>query len=148
MNARKRKSRKPSGASSKPPDDRPALFIDRSLGRHKLPDSLREAGLTVEVHDDHLPQDATDVEWLQLVGIKGWIAISRDKNIRYRSHEKAALVAAKARMILIRSKSASPKDIAELLISHKEHVYQFNRDNPAPYIASITRDGELTKNPL
>lgn len=76
--------------NSRPPEDRPVLFIDRNLGRHILADRLREAGIPCEVHDDHLPQDATDADWLRLVGTKGWIAIGRDKNIRYRDPEKSA----------------------------------------------------------
>lgn len=79
MAKNKRKSKKPSGVNSRQPENRPVLFIDRSLGRHILADHLRAAGIPCEVHDDHLPQDATDAEWLHLVGKNRWIAIGRDK---------------------------------------------------------------------
>lgn len=74
--------------NSKRRDDVPVLFIDRNLGRHKVANALRSSRIPCEVHDDHLPQHATDEEWLSLVGRNGWIAIGRDKNIRYRSAEK------------------------------------------------------------
>ncbi len=34
----------------------------------RLATTLRQAGLRVEVHDDHFQQDATDEEWLAGVG--------------------------------------------------------------------------------
>lgn len=44
------------------------LFLDRNLGKHIIADRLRSEGLNVEIHDDHLPLDAPDEEWLKLVG--------------------------------------------------------------------------------
>jgi predicted nuclease of predicted toxin-antitoxin system len=148
MAARMRKSKKPSGVNSRPPDDRPVLFIDRNLGRHVLADSLRQAGIACEVHDDHLPQDATDADWLKLVGDNGWIAIGRDKNIRYRGPEKAALIQANARLIVVRAKNTTGQDIADLLIRHTNRIYRFASKHDAPFIAGITRDGIITKYPL
>jgi hypothetical protein len=46
-------------ASPKPPEEL-TFFLDRQLGRYKMAGILRAAGLEVEVHDDHLPQNATD----------------------------------------------------------------------------------------
>jgi hypothetical protein len=37
----------------------PVLFVDRSLGAHLVPQALREAGATVEVHGDHFAQART-----------------------------------------------------------------------------------------
>lgn len=148
MAARKRKSKKPSDVSSRPPEGRPVLFIDRNLGRHVLADNLRAAGIPCEVHDDHLPQDATDADWLQLVGDKGWIAIGRDKNIRYRGPEKNALIQANARLIVVRAKHATGQDIAHILIRHLNRIYRFAKKHEPPFIAGITRDGKITKYPL
>ena len=120
MAARMRKSKKPSGVNSRPPDDRSILFIDRNLGRHVLADKLREAG----------------------------IAIGRDKNIRYRGPEKAALIQANARLIVIRAKNTTGQDIADLLIRHINRIYRFANKHDAPFIAGITRDGTITKYPL
>jgi len=113
-----------------------------------LPGRLRKAGIPCEVHDDHLSQDATDVEWLQLVGEKGWIAISRDRNIRYRGPEKAALIEANARLIVIRAKGALPQDIASLIIGHINRICRFAQKHGAPFMAGITSDGKITKYPL
>ena len=148
MAKRKKKSKKPSGVNSRPPENRPVLFIDRSLGRHILADHLRAAGIPCEVHDDHLPQNATDAEWLHLVGKKCWIAIGRDKNIRYRGPEKAALIQANARLIVVRAKNTTGQDIAEILVKRINRIYRFVERHEAPFIAGITRDGKITKYPL
>ncbi len=109
---------------------------------------MRAAGIPCEVHDDHLPQDAPDVDWLNLVGEKGWVAIGRDKNIRYRGPEKAALVKANARLIVVRAKNATGLDIAGLLVKHINRIFWFVNKHDAPFIAGITRDGKITKYPL
>ena len=131
--------------NSRQRDDHPVLFIDRNLGRHVVPSALRAAGIPCEIHDDHLPQDAPDEVWLSLVGKEGWVAIGRDKNIRYRSAEKLALQQARARLIVIRAKHATGQDVAELLIAHINRIYRFVDKHDAPFIAGITRDGKITQ---
>jgi hypothetical protein len=134
--------------NSRQRDDHPVLFIDRNLGRHVVPSALRAAGIPCEIHDDHLPQDAPDEVWLSLVGKEGWVAIGRDKNIRYRSAEKLALQQARARLIVIRAKHATGQDVAELLIAHINRIYRFADKHDAPFIGGITRDGKITQYPL
>ncbi|MCY4199792.1 MAG: hypothetical protein OXF31_08260 [Gammaproteobacteria bacterium] len=65
-----------------PPLEEPVLFIDRSLGKHIIVNRLRAEGMKVEAHDDHLPPDAPDEQWLEFVAQRSWVAITRDRNIR------------------------------------------------------------------
>jgi len=82
------------------------------------------------------------------VGEKGWIAIGRDKNIRYRGPEKAALIEANAKLIVVRAKNTTARDIADILIKHINRVYRFIDKHDAPFIAGIMRDGKISKYPL
>ena len=66
------------------------FFTDRDLGEI-FPRVLRDAGLTVERHDDHFDQNTTDDVWLREVGGRGWIAISRNFRIRYQPNERDAV---------------------------------------------------------
>ena len=55
----------------------PELFIDRSLGRHIVPDALRAAGATVhtmaDVYGERFGQGLSDEEWLRDAGsVAGW----------------------------------------------------------------------------
>jgi PIN like domain len=57
------------------PDALPDLFLDRSLGRIKVPRLLREAGLRLVTLAEHygVPADeiVADEEWLELAGNSG-----------------------------------------------------------------------------
>jgi hypothetical protein len=68
------------------------FFVDRSLGRHIIPNALRDAGALVELHDDHFSQDAKDQVWLAEVGKRGWVVLTKDKRLRYRALETNALM--------------------------------------------------------
>lgn len=68
------------------------FFTDRNLGK-RFPQLLRDAGLAVEHHDAHFAPATPDVEWIQEVAARGWIAISHDERIRYKADERSAVVA-------------------------------------------------------
>lgn len=68
MNAKKRRSKKRFDASLKQQHEDFVFFLDRNLGKHLIANALREAGHRVEIHDDHLPIDAPDEDWIALVG--------------------------------------------------------------------------------
>jgi hypothetical protein len=77
------------------PEGLPTFFIDRSLGRVKLPALLREAGLTLVTLAEHygMPQDEVvdDVTWLVDTAARGWVALAKDERIRRRPAEKSAV---------------------------------------------------------
>jgi hypothetical protein len=77
------------------PDGLPDLFLDRSLGRIKVPQTLRAAGLQLVTLAEHygVPADESvaDTEWLQLAGTEGWAVFMKDERIRYTPAEKAAV---------------------------------------------------------
>lgn len=70
------------------------FFVDRSLGRGIVVDELRNAREVVEPHDDHFAQNTPDAEWLVEVGRRGWVVLTKDKNIRSNQLEHVALVRA------------------------------------------------------
>ena len=55
----------------------PLFFVDRSLGRVRVPALLRASSWSLVTLAEHygVPQDETvvDVEWLQLAGEQGWL---------------------------------------------------------------------------
>ena len=84
----------------KPPPELPTLFLDRNLGKNIVSARLRAEGVAVEVHDDHFAIDAPDEEWIRSVAGRGWIAVTRDRNIRYRTHEMNSIRDSAARDLL------------------------------------------------
>lgn len=71
----------------------PEFFLERSLGK-LTGDRLRDAGWSLQRIHDHFPADAADVadeEWISYGIERGWVCLTKDKKIRYRSQELAAL---------------------------------------------------------
>ncbi len=129
--------------NSRQPPDGLVYFIDRSLGKHLIVDALRAAGARVEVHDDHLARDAPDEEWIALVGERGWIAVTKDKNIRYRANEIAAIKLHRARVLVLRAKNATGGDMADLLVGAQRRIERFVASSSVPFVAGIDRSGRI-----
>lgn len=49
---------------------------------------------------------ARDVDWIPRVATSGWVVISRDRHIQHRPAERAALIAARARMFRLDPRSS------------------------------------------
>ena len=140
-----RKSKKRSGANSGPLPEEPTLFLDRSLGRNVVADRLRAEGMAVEIHDDHLAQDAPDEEWIALVGRRRWVAVTKDRNIRYRAGELEAVRRNAARVLVLRMKDATGAEMAALLIRARRRLARFASRTPAPFVAGIARTGSIAR---
>lgn len=102
-----KKSKKRSGMSSRPQPEEPTLFLDRNLGRGIVANRLRSETINVEIHDDHLPNNAPDEKWIALVERRDWVAVAKNKKIRCRPHELEAIRKHSARIIVIRMKNAT-----------------------------------------
>ena len=102
------------------PDGLPDLFLDRSLGRKKVPELLRAKGLRLVTLAEHygIPNDETidDTEWLQLCGERGWLAVMKDDRIRYVGTERHALVEYRVRAAVITNANLPAADMAERII--------------------------------
>lgn len=74
-------------------DRPPEYFFDRSLGKASAT-RLRDRGWIVHLIAEFYEDDAADIadeEWIAEGCSRGWILLTKDKKIRYRSHELGAL---------------------------------------------------------
>jgi predicted nuclease of predicted toxin-antitoxin system len=120
------------------------FFLDRSLGKHIVADALRQAGAAVEAHDDHFSQDARDEEWLREVGQRGWIVLTRDDRIRYRFHERTALIQAGVRAFVLVRRSLSGPAMAAAFVQALPAMQRFVVRHQAPFIARVTQAGNVS----
>jgi hypothetical protein len=105
---------------------------------------LRAACLKVEVHDDHLPQNATDPEWLTLAGKNCWIVVTRDERIRYRVAEKQAIRRAKVRaFVIVAHGHLRIEEIAEIFLKALPKIESIAAQEKPPFIAKLWRDGNV-----
>ena len=120
------------------------FFLDRSLGKHIVADALRQAGAEVQVHDDHFRQEARDEEWLREVGRRGWIVLTRDDRIRYRAHERTALIQAGVRAFVLVRRSLSGPAMAAAFVNALPAMQRFVATHQAPFIARVTQTGNIS----
>jgi predicted nuclease of predicted toxin-antitoxin system len=139
------KSKKRSGANSgsKPPEA-PVFFLDRSLGKKRIAAALRQAGATVQVHDDHFPIDARDEEWLSQVGQQGWIVLTKDHRIRYRNVERIALMNAGVAAFILTSGDLQGEEMAQIFVKALSAITRFLSKHDKPFIAKVARDGSVS----
>jgi hypothetical protein len=94
-------------------DRRPEVFFDRSLGKVTA-QRLRERGWVVHLIAEYYPDDAADIqdeEWIAEGCSRGWILLTKDKRIRYRTAEREALQ--KGHLFCLASGSLSPSEMTE-----------------------------------
>ncbi len=137
------KKRSAANSSSKPPS-RYAFFIDRSLGRKIVAGALRQAGAEVHVHDDYFRPNARDEEWLRVVGQRGWIVLTKDKRIRYRGTELAALVNAGVRAFVLTGRNLQGSEMGKIFVRALPAINRFAERHPAPFIAKLTPGGAVS----
>lgn len=144
MIAKKQRSKKRSDANSKSQPDKIVLFLDRNLGNRVIARALRDAGHPVEIHDDHLPVDAPDEDWIKLISSREWIGVTKDKRIRYRIAEISAIKEYGARVLIIRAKNQTGPELAEILVKYYSRIQRFVARENAPFIAGINRSGTIS----
>ena len=105
--------------------------------------ALRNAGALVEIHDDHFPPDALDETWLNVVGQREWVALSKDRRIRYRPPARAAIQAAGVRMFVLGAGDLQGSEMAAAFVRALPRMERFVRRHPAPFIARVTKSGAV-----
>lgn len=99
-----------------PPAGLPRIFLDRSLGRHKVPSLLREAGLEVvtlaEVYGIPADEAVGDTEWLQRVGNERWVAFTKDVEIRRNQLEREKVVTSGVRVFCLSRQDLKAEEMA------------------------------------
>jgi PIN like domain len=119
------------------------FFIDRCLGSKLIVETLRGAGLSVEIHDDHFSKNAPDVDWIPEIGARGWVILTKDARIGKNRIERLAVADARVRMFTLASQSLSGTDMAAIFLQAIPEMKKFIYENPAPLIAKVYQGGKV-----
>jgi predicted nuclease of predicted toxin-antitoxin system len=130
-------------SAAKPPNGT-VFFLDRSLGVEPIRTQLTTAGFTVEIHDDHFPRDEEDRVWLQSVGERGWIVLTKDQRLRYRPLEIAALRASRARVFVLTAGNLRGVEIAAIFILALPRIVRILRSRQGPFVARVSAGGRVS----
>jgi predicted nuclease of predicted toxin-antitoxin system len=120
--------------------ERPIFYVDRCVGKGVVL-ALRAAGARAEAHDDHFAQDEADESWIPQVAARGWVILTKDKNIRRRAGEREAVVTASARIITLTSGNMRGAHMAALFVRYLADMEQLARNRPAPFVAILGPGG-------
>jgi hypothetical protein len=122
------------------PDGLPDLFLDRSLGRIKVPLLLRAAGLRLVTLSEHygIPadEDVADDEWLELAGRRGWVVFMKDTRIRYNRAEREAVKANRVRGFCLANQRLSGDEMAARFLSNLDAIVRACAE-PGPFIYAV-----------
>jgi hypothetical protein len=122
------------------PDGLPDLFLDRSLGRVKVPLLLRGAGLRLVTLAEHygVPADevVADEEWLELAGTSGWVVLMKDTRIRYRPAERAAVTEHAVQAFCLSNQNLSAAAMANRILRNLDAIVQATAE-PGPFIYAV-----------
>jgi hypothetical protein len=126
-----------------PPVPLPKFFIDRSLGRVAVPTGLRDDGWDVVTLAEHygMPQDeqVADTEWIADAASQGWAILMKDKRIRHRSAEIAAVAEHRAKCFVITRGDLTSADMLRRFIANKKAIFRVT-GAPGSYIYSVQQD--------
>jgi hypothetical protein len=121
------------------------LYLDEGLSECKAIHSVFENHeLRFERHYAHFPDRSKGVEdhvWLELVGRNDWIAITKDKGIRYLPLERALLKQYRIRQFSFSSGTMSGDEMATILSSHLRAVWNCISKTERPFVAALNKGG-------
>ena len=112
-------------------------FTDRDLG-NDFPKIPKSAGLSVEQHKDYFAPDALDETWLAEVSVRGWIALTHDRRIRYKPNELGAVIRHRLALLVIVGAAPYP-DLARAFVATLPRIERFLARNKPPFIAKVYR---------
>ncbi len=148
MAARRSRSKKLSDGSEHSPSQPEELvfYLDENLCNSRaILETLRKLGVRFERHLAYFQRGVLDEEWLPLVGSRGWILLTTDKRIRYNFLERRALQQHEIREFVFTSGNMSGQEMSVALEAALPKMRRFCRKFKPPFVAAITRAGDVHK---
>lgn len=120
------------------------LFIDRDIWSHRLDAALRAADIAFVAHRERFPDDTPDAEWIAAAAGHGWVIVTRDRRIRYRANEAAAVRRGRLHLFSLTSGNVSAAETATIVVKAWPAIQRAVASTEPPMMWSITRGGEVS----
>lgn len=119
---------------------KPEFLVDRSLGRHTIPQALRSLSYTVHTLDslygEAKSQQVLDQTWLEEAGNRGFIVLSKDDAIRRNRLEFEAVRKFAVKLFVLTTARMTGNQQRDRIVSNIHRIVQQAR-KPGPYIYGI-----------
>jgi hypothetical protein len=106
---------------------------------------MREQGAVVHHAGEAFPSATHDEVWLAECGARGWIVLMRDKHVRRRRLELAALSAADVVAFVCTAGQATAEDTANAVVRLLHRFVNVSISEPKPCLYSFGLSGSLTR---
>jgi hypothetical protein len=144
MGGRRKRSKKRSGANSNStPPEVFNFFLDECVAGKAIAVVFVNAGHVVHHQAQTFGTGTLDVDWLPEVGQRGWVLITKDKNIRKRPLELLALTSSGVRAFVLTSGGLKGEDQRRVFGDALPRMLRILRRQPAPFIARVTADSDV-----
>lgn len=123
------------------------LYIDRNTGGRSVKTVLAtEPSARFHFHDDHLPQDAEDHDWLVFVSEKNYAVVTGDKRIAHDPVFLGKLPKHPAHIfILLAMNGASPSEKAAVILGAIPGIREHIAGHPRPGIWRVGKEGSFRR---
>ncbi len=118
------------------------FFVDRSLGRHRVPQALRDAGWTLRTHHEvygERDEEVADVEWLEFCGREDLPVLTKDRRIRYRPAEIDAVRRFSVRAFAVTGGSLRATEQAARVNRSRQRIEEACAD-AGPFVYAVHAD--------
>ncbi len=118
------------------------FFVDRSLGRHRVPKALRAAGWVLRTHHEEFgarDEQVSDVEWLKLCGAEGLPVLTKDRRLRYRPAEIEAIRRHRIRAFVLTGGSLQAAEQAARFERSRARIERAC-DDAGPFVFAVYAD--------
>lgn len=113
------------------------------MGIEPIRGVLAAEGLAVEIHDDHFRRDEEDRVWLAAAGARGWVVLTKDRRLRYRPLEIAALRSSGARVFILVAGNLRGSEIAAVFVAALPAICRMLQSHQGPFVARIAKGGTV-----
>jgi hypothetical protein len=124
--------------TSKQPEE-PIYFVDRNLGRKRLPNLLKKVGMKIEVLHSYFPAETPDDEWIPQVVAKGWVILTGDKAIETDPINLKAVEDSAAKVFITADTNSKAEEWAAALIVGRRKLARVAEYNNGAFFVDVDK---------
>ncbi len=118
------------------------FFVDQSLSGKAIPQAICQfSGYPAEMFVGNFEIDADDVDWLPVIGKRGWILITKDYGILTSPVEREALLNAGVRAFVFRRQTLSDRVTITMLKLFMPRMIRTIDRYRAPFVYVLDETG-------
>jgi PIN like domain len=105
--------------------------------------ALRNAGLNIEVHDDHFESGVEDVVWLEKCSHNDWVVLAKDKAMKHNALARKLIFSGGIAAFFLTSGNHTAEENAKAIIQGLTKMANLLDNQRRPFIARINNNGDV-----